>query len=77
MQKSKGLSIKAKYKGGNKSTALARLSDACLFLLHAEGAKKKLLVLTEKPLYELFVSERQGQMAKADGVEIMLVSVKT
>lgn len=66
-----------KYKGGKKSTALARLSDACMFLLHAEGAEKKLLVLTEKSLYELFTNERQGQMAKADGIEIMLVEVNS
>lgn len=66
----------AKYKGGNKSTALARLSDACMFLLHAEGARKRLLVLTEKSLYDLFISERQGQMVEADGIEIMLMGVK-
>ena len=67
----------AKYKGGNKSTALARLSDACMFLLHAQDAKEKLLVLAEKSLYELFMGERQGQMARADGIEIMLVEVKS
>lgn len=64
------------YKGGNKSTALARLSDACLFLLHARGVKKRLLVLTEKTLYELFKNERQGQMAETDGIEIMLVKLR-
>ena len=66
----------ANYKGGNKSTLLARLSDACMFLLHAEGMKKRWLILTERSAYELFISERQGQMAKADGIEIMLVEMK-
>ena len=65
----------AEYKGGNKSTAVARLSDACLLLLGAKGAKKKMLILTDKRLFELFREERQGRIAAKNGIEIRLVKV--
>ncbi|MEM3714365.1 MAG: hypothetical protein QXF82_05395 [Nitrososphaeria archaeon] len=48
-----------------------------MFLLHAEGASRRLLVLVERSAYNLFISEREGQMAKSDGIEIMLVEVET
>jgi hypothetical protein len=54
-------------------TATARASDACLFLLHAKDAKKRLLVLTDRKFYEYYVRSRQGQMVQADGVTIRTI----
>lgn len=61
----------AGYKG-RKSTIMSRLTEACYFLSHVLEAERRLLILTDKGLYDLFISERQGQMAKADGIEIIL-----
>jgi hypothetical protein len=45
--------------------------------MHAEGAKRRYLILTGRNFYTLYKNERQGQMAEADGIEIMLVEVKS
>lgn len=61
-------------KGGKRPSAkMAHASEGCLFLMHAEGAKKRLLILTDRNFYTLYKNERQGQMAEADGVQIILV----
>ncbi|MDH7476934.1 MAG: hypothetical protein QHH17_00945 [Candidatus Bathyarchaeota archaeon] len=62
--------------GKRPSAKIAHASEACLFLMHAEGAKKRLLVFTDKNFYTLYKNERQGQMAKANGIEIMLVNAR-
>lgn len=49
---------------------VAHTSEACLFLLHAKDAKKRLLVLTDRDFYKLYVGTRQGQMVQTQGVEI-------
>jgi len=43
--------------------------------MHAEGAKRRLLILTDRNFYALYKNERQGRMVEADGIEIMLVEV--
>ena len=63
-------------KGGKRPSAkIAHASEGCLFLMHAEGAKKRLLILTDRNFYTLYKNERQGQMAESNGIEIMLVEV--
>jgi hypothetical protein len=62
--------------GKRPSAKIAHASEGCLFLMHAEGAKKRLLILTDRNFYTLYKNARQGQMAKANGIEIMLVEVK-
>ena len=59
------------------SAKIAHASEGCLFLVHAEGAKRRLLILTDRNFYTLYKNERQGQMVEADGIEIMLVEVKS
>lgn len=58
---------------------IAHTSEACLFLSHTD-AKKKLLVLTDKDFYKLFTEDprgnRQAEMAKADGIQIILEEVE-
>jgi hypothetical protein len=60
--------------GKRPSAKIAHASEGCLFLMHAEGAKKRLLILTDRN-FTLYKNERQGWMAEADGIEIMLVEV--
>jgi hypothetical protein len=62
----------AHYNGTHPSTAIARLSDAALLLLGTD-TKVKMLCLTDKPLYDLFVDSRQGRIAKAMGLQIRFV----
>ena len=52
---------------------IAHTSDAALFLLHAKGAKKRLLVLTDPSFYRLYLRTRQGQMVQHDGVTLELI----
>jgi len=59
--------------GSRPSGKIAHASEACLFLMHAEGAKRRLLVLTDRDFYENYKKERQGRMAELNGIEIILV----
>lgn len=52
---------------------IAHTSDAALFLLHAKGAKKRMLVLTDPSFYRLYLRTRQGQMVQRDGVTLELI----
>jgi hypothetical protein len=56
---------------------IAHASEACWFLIHAEGVRRRFLVFTDKEFYENYKESRQGQMAKDDGIEIKLVEVKS
>jgi hypothetical protein len=68
---------KSPTSGGKRPSAkIAHASDACLLLLAAETAKKRLLVFTDRNFYELFKSERQGQIAEFFGIEIRLIEVQ-
>jgi len=62
--------------GRRPSAKIAHASEGCMFLMHAEGTKRRLLILTDRNFYTLYKNERQGQMAEADGIEIMLVEVE-
>jgi hypothetical protein len=67
---------KSPTSGGKRPSAkIAHASDACLLLLAAENAKKRLLIFTNKNFYELYKSERQGQIAESNGIEIRLIEV--
>jgi hypothetical protein len=59
--------------GSRPSAKIAHASEACLFLMHAQGAKRKLLVFTDREFYNKFKRERQGRMAEYNGIEIILV----
>lgn len=59
--------------GGRPSAKIAHASEACLFLMHAKNAKRRLLVFSEKEFYEHYRKERQGQLAEHNGIEIILV----
>lgn len=61
--------------GGRPSAKIAHASEACLFLMHAEGAKRKLLVFTVREFYENYKRERQGQIAEFNGIELILVEI--
>ena len=63
--------------GKRPSAKIAHASEGCLFLMHAEGAKRRLLILTDRNFYALYKNERQGRMVEADSIEIMLVEVKS
>jgi len=52
---------------------IANTSEACLFLMAAEGAKKRFLVLTDKEFYNIYMRQRQAKIAEASGIEIILV----
>jgi hypothetical protein len=52
---------------------IAHASEACLFLMHAEGAGKRLLVFTDREFYENYKKGRQGRIAELNGIEITLV----
>jgi len=41
--------------------------------MHAKGAKRKLLVLTDREFYKNYKRERQGRIAESNGIEIILV----
>jgi len=62
---------------GNREpyTKMAHASEACLFLLHAKDAKKRLLVLTDPKFAKHYAESRQGQMVQADGVTIRTMSI--
>lgn len=62
--------------GSRPSAKIAHASEACLFLIHAEGAKRKLSVFTDKEFYENYKRERQGQIATFNGIELILVEIK-
>lgn len=59
--------------GSRPSAKIAHASEACLFLIHARGAKKRLLVFTDREFYENYRRERQGQIAVHNGIELVLV----
>ena len=62
--------------GGRPSGKIAHASEACLFLMHAKGAKRKLLIFTDKEFFENYKKERQGQIAEFNGIELILVEWK-
>jgi hypothetical protein len=64
-----------KYEGGNPTSAVASLSEACLLLIAVKDAKKRILVLTDEPLYKLFKEERQGKIMALMGIEIRFVKI--
>ncbi|MGD0978093.1 MAG: hypothetical protein ABR962_03010 [Candidatus Bathyarchaeia archaeon] len=66
-----------KYEGGNPTSAVVRLSEACLLLIAAKNAKKRILVLTDEPLYKLFKEERQGKMMALLGIEIRFIKIQS
>lgn len=61
--------------GNIPSGKLAHAGDTCLLLEHVRGAKKKLLILTDKKFYNEFKASRQGEIANSEGIEIMLIGV--
>jgi hypothetical protein len=52
---------------------IANTSEACLFLIAAEGAKRKVLVLTNNDFYSIYMQERQARIAEAFGIEFLLI----
>jgi hypothetical protein len=67
---------KSPTSGGKRPSAkIAHASDACLLLMATEKAKRKLLIFTNRNFYELYKSERQGQIAESNGIEIRLIEV--
>jgi hypothetical protein len=59
--------------GGRPAAKIAHSSEACFFLLMAEGADRRLLVFTNHEFYENFRTLRQCKLAEANGIEIILV----
>lgn len=58
-------------RGRLRDTQVAEMSEACLFLLGAPSAKRRLLVLTEFEFYEPFVETRPAKVAASMGVELL------
>ena len=59
--------------GSRPSAKIAHASEACLFLMHAQDAKRKLLVFTDREFHHNYKKERQGRIAESNGIEILLV----
>ncbi len=60
-------------RGKLRDTQIAEMCEACLYLLGAEGAKRRLLVFTEREFYEPFIKTRQARVAASMGVELLQV----
>lgn len=48
-----------------------KMSEACLYLIGAQGAAKRLLVLTDEGYYKSFKESPHAGIAQANGIEIM------
>jgi hypothetical protein len=64
---------KPRKSGKKPHGKIANTSEACLFLIAAEGANRKLLVLTDKEFYSIYTQQRQARIAEAFGLELLLV----
>jgi len=64
-----------KYDGENPTSAVETLCETCLLLIAVKDAKKRILVLTDEPLYNLFKQERQAKMMALQGIEIRFVKI--
>ena len=61
---------------GKEGTAIPRnLCCPYLLLKFTVGAKRRILVYTEKSLYKHVMSSKFGKLAKNDGIEIKLVEL--
>lgn len=61
--------------GRKPHAKIAHVSEACLLLLDAKGAKRRLLVFTDKEFYEQYKKNRQGQIAEFNGIELILIEM--
>lgn len=68
--------IKTAGFGGKGGTAIPRnLCSPYVFLKNAVGAKRRILVLTEKRLFEHVMESREGKLVENDGIEIILMEI--
>lgn len=52
---------------------IAHVSEACLLLINAKDAKRRLLVFTDREFYEEYKKTRQGQIVEFNGIELILI----
>lgn len=69
-------SYKLLSSGNRPSAKIAHIAEACLFLLHAEKAKKRLLVFTDKEFFEYVKRGTICKIAKANGIDVMFCDTK-
>ena len=65
--------VKTASFGGKKGTAIPRnLCSPYILLKNVVGAKRRLLIYTEKSLLKHVMKSREGKLVKNDGIEIIL-----
>lgn len=64
---------KVPVKGKLRHTQLAEMSEACLFMLALEGAKRRILAISDKEFFSEYIRSSQATAARILGVEIIHV----